>query len=283
MNIARYQERHRKDLRTVASELRRSEDFGGAQHTFTRRYSMDRRTLVVALFAAFGVGTQADAAAQSLQLCRTTGGSLFALPNCPSGMTSISVGQIAGLQGPPGPPGPVGPAGSQGPAGIAGPVGPMGPAGPMGAIGPQGPAGPAGTPVTATFAFSGPMFISADGNFGSLTRVTEKVIGPGSYAIFATVAHVGPDRLSGAGGNDFRQAGVKCQLQDRSNSIIGITGADTPVNAFVRPSSAIAVNAGIFVPANATQTVSLWCRTTTSLSGSIEGAQMMILRISGFE
>lgn len=234
-------------------------------------------------------GLPAAAQAQALQLCRNGGGTLFALPGCPAGMTALSVGQIAGLQGPQGaagPAGPQGPAGPAGPAGATGPVGPMGPMGFTGPAGPAGPVGPAGPSVTVSFAFGSSTYI-ADG--GPFVKLTEKTLGPGSYAVYATVSDVGPAFSGFSGGflgmgnqgNQLLQQVTQCRLQDDLGNPLGGNTAAGIHSEYVRVGSAITVNGGIAVPPNTTRTVSLWCQAVMR-PATVGPSQLMVLRHSGF-
>src|SRR5215471_9772228 len=131
--------------------------------------------------------------AHALVLCVATGGTLFALPSCGSGMKQIHTGDIAGLQGPVGPQGPAGPQGPpglQGIPGVPGPIGLTGPQGPAGPSGPAGPAGVAGTNVTASFALAGP-FIEPSPASHNFVKLVEKHVGPGFWLAFSTVAGIG--------------------------------------------------------------------------------------------
>jgi hypothetical protein len=217
--------------------------------------------------------------AQSLTLCINGGGSLFALPSCPTGFLPIPVGRIAGLQGPPGPAGPQGPAGPAGPAGPVGPQGPAGPMGPRGLTGPQGPTGPAGPAVTATFAFAPPTFVGVQNNFA---KVMEKALPSGSYAVIATVSGAG-SALRFEGGDSERAHQIECQLRDSVGVVIGGSVVSGGASQYTVDRAEITATGGLFVPPGQTGSVSLWCRTPfADTTTQIAGGQMMVLNIGGF-
>jgi hypothetical protein len=229
--------------------------------------------------AALLVGTTIAAVpvqAQSLRLCINGGGSLFALPACPTGFVPISVGQIAGLQGPPGPAGPQGPAGPAGPQGPAGPMGPRGLTGPQGPVGPAGPAGPA---VTATFAFAEPSYVSTQNTFA---KVMEKPLPSGSYVVVASVSGAG-SALRFDGGDSERAHQIECQLRDAAGVILGGSVVSGGASQYTVDRHEITAMGGLVVPAGQAGSVSLWCRTPfADLTTQIAGGQMMVLNIGGF-
>jgi hypothetical protein len=212
-------------------------------------------------------GSLAATTSHALQLCRNTGGALFALPACVTGFTPVGVGAIAGLQGPPGPQGPAGPAGPQGPAG------PLGPAGPQGVAGAAGPAGPAGPSITATFA-------SADygtGASATWSKIVEKTVGAGWWVAVGTVADVGAAVASFAGDNLFSVA-TACELRDTGGYVMGSSGNFGSASETVKNYSGLAVIGGIAVPPGSTDTIGLWCRSEFDPLGT-GPAQLMLLQV----
>ena len=145
--------------------------------------------------------------AHALVLCVATGGTLFALPSCGSGMKQIHTGDIAGLQGPVGPQGPAGPQGPQGLPGlqgIPGVPGSMGLQGPQGVPGQPGSAGPPGAPgtnVTASFALS-PGFSENPPGSTNFIKLVEKPVGPGFWLAFATAVIGDPSPAGGSGATE---------------------------------------------------------------------------------
>ena len=219
----------------------------------------------------------ATASANALVLCRNPGGSLFALPSCPPGFATVTVGEIAGLQGPPGPQGPIGPTGPQG---IPGPVGPLGPVGATGPIGPAGPAGPAGPSVLGTFAIGG-FFAATNAGDDAFAKVLEKQLPAGSYAIVATAASVGTG--SGAFGRERFSLVNNCQLRNHVNGVIGIGRASGEIeeNGATKDTFQMAITGGMTIPDGQTGTVSLWCNAEFGNDVKLDQSQIMILKIGG--
>jgi hypothetical protein len=209
--------------------------------------------------------------ASALVLCKNTAGTLFALPQCTAGFTSVSVGAIQGLQGPQGPAGPTGPTGATGPIGPTGAVGPAGPTGPQ---------GPAGTSVLATFAVAGPTLLEGDNSSGQFTKVLEKGIPGGSFVVFATASAV-RTALGSFDGDNLHQMVDECQLRDSNGNVLGASRAAGIFTHSQKDSHEISVNGGIFVADGGGNVVSLWCRDEFG-QGTLDGAQMMVLRIGGF-
>jgi hypothetical protein len=177
------------------------------------------------------------------------------------------------VQGPAGPQGAIGP---QGPVGATGATGATGPMGPMGAT---GPAGPAGASVTGSFAFGQALI---NGEAAVWHKVAEKPLGPGSWAVFSTASNVTEAGDNFLGGDDLTSIATACELRNANNGVIGGNGATGAQNEFVKVSHEITVNGGIFVPDGGANTVSLWCRSEFHPLG-VAGAQIMVLRIGGFQ
>jgi hypothetical protein len=151
-----------------------------------------------------------------------------------------------------------------------------------GAMGLPGPPGPAGTSVTASFAFAGQVV----GELGStaFVKILEKPLLPGSYAIVTTANAVGHGTAGPIGDTEISDA-AHCELRNAANGVIGGNGAAGSFTEFVSDLNEITVTGGIFVPDGTSNAASLWCRATISTGAQlvVRGAQMMVLRIGGFE
>jgi hypothetical protein len=73
----------------------------------------------------------------------------------------------------------------------------------------------------------------------------------------------------------------ECQLRDSGGGVIGASRAAGIFTQFQKDSHEITVNGGIFVPEGGGNVVSLWCREEFG-AGTLDGAQMMVVRIGGF-
>lgn len=232
-------------------------------NSFAGRSTRIRYGVVVLAIA----GSLAATATHALVLCRSSGGTLFAVSACASGMTPVKVGDIAGLQGPQGA---VGPAGPQGPVG---PAGAVGPAGPQGVAGPAGPMGPAGPSVNATFANAD----SLSGPTATWAKVLGKNVGPGWWVAVATVADLGAT-VASFGGDDLKSMATACRLQDSGGFMMGNSGNFGSFSEFVKNYSGLAVIGGIGVPPGSTDTIELWCRSEFDPLHT-GPAQLMLLQV----
>jgi hypothetical protein len=217
---------------------------------------------------------------EALVLCGNASGSVFVGAVCKAGMTRIDPAAV-GLVGPAGPQGPAGPAGPQGPAGPAGSQGAQGPAGPQGAQGPAGPQGPAGQPglSAAGFAIAGHVIGDADA-LGAYVKLTEKLVGEGSWIAFSTTS-AATTAMGSFDGDNMKQFVNDCQLRDEFGNVLGASRAAGTFNQFTRDTNEISTNGGVFVPQGETRTVSLWCRSAFDVL-EVDGAQLMVVNIGGF-
>jgi hypothetical protein len=139
--------------------------------------------------------------------------------------------------------------------------------------------GPAGAAVTATFAFTGPSFVGTERNF---TKVMEKSLPSGSYAVVATVSGAGSS-LRFDGGDSERGLQVECQLRDGAGVVLGGSVISGGASQFTVDRHEITATGGLLVPVGQTGSVSLWCATPyADLTTQIAGGQMMVLSIGGF-
>ena len=74
---------------------------------------------------------------------------------------------------------------------------------------------------------------------------------------------------------------MECQLRNAAGNVLGANRAAGTCTEFQKDSAEISVNGGIFVPEGEGNVVSLWCRSEFG-AGTLDGAQMMVLKIGGF-
>lgn len=246
----------------------------------SERLGRVRRASVLALTAAMvtaGLVSATIPSANVINACYTkSGGGLrvidASITSCGKNETSLAWN----VQGPAGPTGATGATGPQGPAGPTGATGPAGPAGPVGPAGPAGPAGAAGPSVLAnvtyvpSHTFAGPGY----------EQILTKSLSEGMYSFTATV-----ELVANYVGSDTTFSG-RCELRDGS-TVLGGTGFDVHVDGhpdtFPPPENAVqtlALTGTRLVPA-AGSTISIWCSNTGSPQGTMNGAQLMTLKIAG--
>ena len=252
------------------------------------RLDRGRRASVIAMSALIAVAGVASATIPSnnvIDACYSrSGGSLRVIDatvtKCGKSETSLAwnVQVIKGDKGEPGETGPQGPAGPQGATGPQGPVGPQGPAGPTGATGPAGAAGPsvlANVTYVASHSFAGPDY----------EKVLSKNLGEGMYAFIATVKLEGrtsDDSTNGGGVDAFRHE-VGCELRAGATVLGGTSQSEFIPSgdlAVVVSTQTLSLNGTRAVGSAATE-ITIWCYNSGSESGSLQGAQLMTLKIAG--
>ena len=107
--------------------------------------------------------------------------------------------------------------------------------------------------------------------FDAFTKIAGKTLPAGSYAVAATA-----NFSAAAGANALRD--IVCELRNGSGFIGGATDRREFQTSQVTKST-LSMNGGAQVPAGGE--VSLWCKAQNS-TGSIDYAQMMIIRLDGF-
>ena len=162
-----------------------------------------------------------------------------------------------------------GPAGATGAAGPAGPAGSAGAAGPAGPAGPSGPPGPGGAATTASFVAADRVILPDDTWCRSHPRPCRRELGP--------LRDRQPQLGIPFGGHDSIQDTSMRASQWRGvhrwrHGSKGHAGGQFT-------SMALSMNGGAQVPDGGGD-VSLWCREQDG--GSLDGAQIMILKIAGF-
>jgi hypothetical protein len=233
---------------------------------------------VGALLAVSGIASATIPTNNVIDACYTrSGGSLRVIDStvtkCAKTETSIAW-NVQGPKGDKGDRGDVGPAGPQGPQGPQGAQGPSGAAGAAGAQGPQGAtgaAGPAGPSVNARITYVPDHSFTGPG----LEKVLTTSLGQGMYAFTATI------ELSGGLFETGGEWNVRCELRDGATILGGARDSElvSESGGYIARAS-LTMNGTRAVPAAGTE-ISIWCSNAGSPTGSLNGAQLLTLKIAG--
>lgn len=245
------------------------------------RLDRGRRASVLALSALIAIAGVVSATIPSnnvVDACYTrSGGSLRVIDatvtKCSSKETALAW-NVQGVKGDKGDPGATGPQGVQG---VPGPQGDPGVQGPPGAPGPKGDTGspgPAGTSVlanvtyVASHTFVGPNF----------EKILSKALGEGMYAFTGTVV------LDYSDFKDTVWVG-QCELRDGATVLGGTKATFLPITGEVTDASfsgdeTLTLTGTRAVPAGGTE-ISIWCLNQGTPRGSMDGAQLLTLKIAG--